>query len=115
MLKVGEAVKTTARRPGDPVARYGGEEFGIVLTRTDNDGASKVAQKIKAAVEALGLEHPASPVAKQHDRQHRTGRRHAGVDSNREESELIAAATRALIEAKQSGRNMIVSVADSSA
>ena len=32
LAKVGEAIKTVARRPGDLVARYGGEEFGIVLT-----------------------------------------------------------------------------------
>ena len=64
LAKVGEAIKIAPRRPGDLVACYGGEEFGIVLIRTDNHGASKMAQKIKAAVEALGLEYPVSPVAK---------------------------------------------------
>ena len=115
LAKVGEAIKTAACRPGDPVVRYGGEEFGIVLTRTDNDGASKVVQKIKAAVEALWLEHPASPMAKHVIASIKLAAGTAAVDSNREELEFITAATRALTKAKQSGRNMIVSAADSSA
>ena len=100
------------RRPGRALWWRG------VRDRADSD---RQRRRIESGTEDQGRGRSARPGAsglargQAYDRQHRTGRRHAGVDSNREESELIAAATRALIEAKQSGRNMIVSVADSSA
>lgn len=49
---------TEARRPGDLVARYGGEEFAVILPNVDLAGALVVAERIRAAVEGLGLAHP---------------------------------------------------------
>ncbi len=49
-------------RVGDLVARYGGEEFAMVLPQTNRVGAAQVAERVRAAVAAAALPHPASPV-----------------------------------------------------
>ncbi|MDR1898520.1 MAG: diguanylate cyclase [Treponema sp.] len=41
-----------ARRPGDLAARLGGEEFGVLLPDTESGAALKVAEEIRAMVEA---------------------------------------------------------------
>ena len=112
LTKIGEVLKKIVRRPGDLVARYGGEEFGIVLSRTDDQGAFKVAHKVCAAVEGLDIEHPDSPVSKRITVSVGLAGATPAVDSNWEELELVAAANRALAEAKQSGRNKIVTADD---
>lgn len=54
---VAAAIAHAVRRPGDLVARYGGEEFAVVLADTEASGAAEVAERIRAAVQALALEH----------------------------------------------------------
>ncbi len=115
LAKVGGALKGVVRRPGDIVARYGGEEFALVLSRTDEQGAYRVAHKVCAAVDGLDIEHPDSPTANRLTVSVGVASATPAVDSNWEELELVAAANRALLEAKQSGRNKIVAVADVSA
>lgn len=44
------------------VARYGGEEFLAILPDTDESGARLVAGRMQAAIAALALPHPTSPV-----------------------------------------------------
>ena len=63
-----ECLKSVAKainrcyRAGDLVARYGGEEFAMVLPQTNRAGAAQVAERVRAAVAAAALPHPASPV-----------------------------------------------------
>ncbi|MGB8539114.1 MAG: diguanylate cyclase [Acidobacteriaceae bacterium] len=63
-----ECLKGVARaisqcyRAGDLVARYGGEEFAIVLAQTNRAGAAQVAERVRSAVAAIALPHPASPI-----------------------------------------------------
>lgn len=97
-------VQSTIRRPGDIAARYGGEEFVVLLPSTEAAGAAVIAERIRVAVAARGIEHAHSPmgivtislgVAVCYPR-------HAeppGV--------LIAAADDALYEAKMAGRNRV--------
>src|SRR5690606_656780 len=46
LVKAGEIIASSIRRPPDIAARYGGEEFVLVLPNTDLEGGHKVAMKI---------------------------------------------------------------------
>ncbi|MDR1617271.1 MAG: diguanylate cyclase [Syntrophomonadaceae bacterium] len=52
---VSKAFTSCIKRPADLAARLGGEEFGIILPDTDLNGAMKVAEDIRAAVEAVRI------------------------------------------------------------
>lgn len=102
---VAQALKQSVNRPGDLVARYGGEEFVAVLPEVGAEGAALIAERMRAAVEALKFPHCDSRIAA-----HVTVS--LGVASlvpTRESSPdmLIAAADKALYAAKETGRNRI--------
>lgn len=61
LRKVAEVLAETGRRENDFVCRFGGEEFAAILPATDEAGCLKLAEAFRARVEALGIEHPASP------------------------------------------------------
>lgn len=60
---VAQTLTDTLKRPTDLVARYGGEEFVLILPGTDSQGAYKIAERVRAAVEALDIAHAGSSVA----------------------------------------------------
>jgi diguanylate cyclase (GGDEF)-like protein len=103
LRRVASALRETAARPGDSVARYGGEEFVAVLADTDPAGARALAERMRAAIEKLHLEHGASPTAA-----HVTlslGVATMTPDDASIPSALLSAADEALYEAKKGGRN----------
>jgi diguanylate cyclase (GGDEF)-like protein/PAS domain S-box-containing protein len=62
LYRVAQTISAALKRPTDLVARYGGEEFALILPNTDINGAQRVAEGVKVAIEALGLEHKTSKV-----------------------------------------------------
>lgn len=105
LQQVAEAMVRCLRRPSDFLGRYGGEEFMAVLPNTDAAGAQLVAERLRAAVEALGIPHIASTCS-------RVVTITAGFASLRAAPEhsvdrLIAVADGALLHAKTSGRNRV--------
>lgn len=110
LRRTAAVIADVPKRPGDQAARYGGEEFAILLPETGVKGATMIAERMVAAVRALGLEHRSSPtgyvtiscgvaVARP---------RHDPADAGT----LIGRADRALYEAKRSGRDRVCQSAE---
>jgi diguanylate cyclase (GGDEF)-like protein len=95
-------------RGTDVVARYGGEEFVLVSVDTESSRALQTAERIRAAVQAAGIEgaggQPYGYLSVS-----------AGVASYPQDGEtmeaLVAAADAALYESKRKGRNRVTAAA----
>jgi diguanylate cyclase (GGDEF)-like protein len=108
-----EALRSVARviaedrRAVDVVARYGGEEFAVILDGVGRDGASEVAEKIRARVSATAIPHAdKQPLGKM------TVSIGVAVcpDDAKTAEALLEAADVALYRAKKSGRDTVVVV-----
>lgn len=105
LVKVGQALSTCIRRPGDLVARWGGEEFVVVLMDADVDAAAAAAERIRAAVASLDLPHEGSACAPRVTVS--GGRASMRPDANVSSQHLINMADEALYRAKAAGRNRV--------
>jgi diguanylate cyclase (GGDEF)-like protein len=101
---VAKSMHTQLSRSGDLLARYGGEEFVCILPNTDLDGATNIAEKLRATVIEQQIPHEAGidgvvtisiGVV--------SGQPIEGVDSRR----FLLQADHCLYQAKVSGRNRI--------
>ncbi len=59
LFQVAAEIRSRARRASDLVARYGGEEFCIVLPSTDERTASRLAERMRRAIENMRVGHSA--------------------------------------------------------
>ncbi|WP_426416337.1 diguanylate cyclase domain-containing protein [Aestuariirhabdus sp. LZHN29] len=103
LRQTAKAMGNAVHRRSDLLARYGGEEFSVVLPDTDSDGASRVANAIREAVEACAIPHEDSSAAK-------VVTISLGIATTVPTLEmmpdkLLEAADEALYTAKQQGRN----------
>jgi diguanylate cyclase (GGDEF)-like protein len=103
LRQVANCLNSNAARTGDVVARYGGEEFVVLLADTDHFGAVRVAERLREAIEALGLPHPGSPFGVVTV----SGGVVTAKASVLRPNGLLLEADRALYAAKSSGRNVI--------
>lgn len=104
LRNVASTIAANIRRPADFVARYGGEEFVVVLPETDLEGAKAVAEKIRAAVQALPLfATDTKPLTVS------IGIAMCNVQSQAVLDDLFKAADLALYAAKNKGRNRVES------
>jgi diguanylate cyclase (GGDEF)-like protein len=95
-------------RPGDLIARYGGAgKFGVVLGNTDQKGAMILAERLRLAVENLKMPNPASPAARFTTATIGVAVMTPDVQGAWQDIELIAAAERALGQAREAGRNSV--------
>jgi diguanylate cyclase (GGDEF)-like protein len=108
-----ECLKSVAKainqcyRAGDLVARYGGEEFALVLPQTNRAGAVQVAERVRAAVAAAALPHPASPVCDRVTVSIGVASMTPPPQSPSDARSLIQQADRHLYLAKKLGRNQV--------
>lgn len=91
-------------RAEDMLARYGGEEFAIVLRAINLRGAAMLAERLRAQIAALVIQHGGQQLRVTMS---------AGCASARElgdpsSDELVAAADRRLYVAKRTGRNRVI-------
>ena len=100
-----DAMVHCLRRPSDLLGRYGGEEFLAVLPGTNACGAAIVAERLRAAVEALAIPHASSPCARVVTIS--VGFASLGPSLCTAE-QLVAAADAAMLRAKTAGRNRVV-------
>ncbi|MCG7392280.1 sensor domain-containing diguanylate cyclase [Microvirga sp. ACRRW] len=108
LRKVAKVIAEAMRRPSDFVARYGGEEIVVVLPDTNDEDAAKVAEAIRAGVEALAVQHQANPPS--HILTISIGSVTQSPAFNRSHTgpaDLIHMADKALYRAKQGGRNRV--------
>ncbi len=97
---VATVLKDTVRDT-DIVARYGGEEFAILLPDTDESGVQQVAEKIRAAVEAIRFNVPETDITLKVTVS-------VGVSVFRgNRREFFNAADRALYKSKAAGKNCV--------
>ncbi len=106
LFQVAQALKSAVKRPADLAARYGGEEFVLLLPEIDIDGVLHVGSRVLATVAALQIEHCDSGI----DPFVTLSLGAATMQPSAECSaaELLAAADKALYEAKAKGRNRLV-------
>ena len=90
-------------RDGDAAYRYGGEEFLLVLPEQTVEAALSIADRLRRAVEALGIPHEANPPSN-------TVTISAGVamlSPQGDPDNLLKKADAALYAAKKGGRNRV--------
>lgn len=109
LAQIGEILRRTVRSIDFP-ARYGGEEFAVILPECDNNDAIGLAEKIREAVAAAACPDGSGTFSA-----HITAS--LGIATYDpalaalapDPAKLIAVADSALYQAKQSGRNKVVS------
>jgi diguanylate cyclase (GGDEF)-like protein len=101
LRKVGEVLAASVRQI-DLAARYGGEEFAVVVPETDLDGALDLAERLRKALESEEIE------LQNGTRLSVTASFGAAVKGDLPGGEkLVAAADKALYEAKRAGKNRV--------
>ncbi len=110
LQKVAEALQNTLSRAVDSVSRYGGEEFVVILPDTTCSGAINVGEQLRASIAALAIPHEHSS--------HQCVTISLGVATCRFDlpepvahnaKALLKMADNALYNAKEQGRNRVVS------
>ena len=103
LQQVAAVLRQTVKRSADLAARYGGEEFAILLPNTEETGATLVAAEIQTNIKALQIPHAQSSIAD-------CVTVSLGIaclvpGSDMVPTFLIAAADKALYQAKMAGRD----------
>lgn len=104
---ISRTLNDALQRSTDVVARYGGEEFACVLTSTGLEGAVQVAEKMRAAVLALGIPHAKSDTCGTVSLSFGVSAAKPGL-CRMHSSSLLLEADRQLYLAKAGGRNRVM-------
>lgn len=107
LIAVAKAVYNSLRKPGDLLARYGGEEFIAVLSKADLAQGVAAAERVRQAVMALRIEHPKSTVDPWVTVSIGVATLQANLPQTSPQT-LMAMADEALYQAKNEGRNRVV-------
>ena len=106
LAAVAGALQGAVRGEADLAARYGGEEFAVLLPDCDAGEATTIAERMRQAVQALGIAHRTSEVADEVTLSLGVA---SVVPRDGESAEIVLhAADKALYQAKDEGRNRVV-------
>jgi diguanylate cyclase (GGDEF)-like protein len=105
LAALARCIAANTQRATDFAARYGGEEFVVLLTGPDASHAARLGERICGAVAAL-TEGPAGPLLAPMTVS--IGVACITPDARAIHQDLLGAADRALFDAKQGGRNRVV-------
>ena len=105
LKEIAKVLRRSSRRMADVAARYGGEEFAVLLPTTGQKGARLVADAVRHEVEALDMEHRASPVLPRVTVS--LGVATAQPKNEEDGNLLVLDADKALYRAKREGRNRV--------
>lgn len=100
LMRIAGSIAEAAQRVDDCAARYGGEEFAVLLSGQSIEAALVIGENIRANVEMLSADRWATTVS--------VGIASIVPDASWQPADLIAAADKALYEAKSGGRNRSV-------
>ncbi len=100
LCRIAQALVRESRQR-DVVCRYGGEEFSILAPDTAADGVIDIAERMRQAIEGLGLKNGQEPVQVTCS---------FGVCSRVGDITVVDAADCALYQSKQAGRNRVTCV-----
>lgn len=106
LKKIGGIINSFTRRPGDLSARFGGEEIAVIMGNTDSKNTEEIARTMLHLIQQLAIPHAQSaahPVVTAS-----IGIATAFPSKSGDTRILIEAADRALISAKDNGRNKVV-------
>jgi diguanylate cyclase (GGDEF)-like protein len=107
LIRVAHLIEDYARRAGDMSARFGGEEFALILPDTQNEHAKDIAEQVRMTLVDIAIPHSGSSVANIVTASFGVYTTVPKNDCNPES--LIESADKALYQAKDRGRNMVVS------
>lgn len=105
LICVASTLQDQMQRSTDMVVRYGGEEFMLILPNTDHDGAMKVAENARLAVQGLDTNTDQSGICAPITVS--VGYATTIPDEETSAEELVYAADQALYQAKEGGRNRV--------
>jgi diguanylate cyclase (GGDEF)-like protein len=100
---VAGVLRDLSRDLDEPV-RYGGEELAVVLSQTDEEGASRLAERMRAAIETLEVPRVGGGGKVRVTASFGVA---AVPESALDREGLIAAADAALYRAKREGKNRV--------
>jgi diguanylate cyclase (GGDEF)-like protein len=104
LCAIARTIEETLKRPGDFVARWGGEEFAVLLSNTDVEGASKIAEALRANVEKINVSMDSNSIDKLTIS---IGVNTQAPEQNSPLETFISIADKELYRAKEMGRNKI--------
>ncbi len=109
LQQVAHALRACVKRTNDVLARYGGEEFAAILPSTTLTDAIIVAERMRAAVEALHLDHDGSTLERVSIS---VGVASVEATADGDPMSVVKLADEAAYAAKEGGRNRVVAPPD---
>lgn len=108
LRQVSDVLRSALKRPADLATRYGGEEFAVILPYADRDSGEVVAEKIRVAILSRAIPHDGSQIDGIAYVTISTGVATFAGDERGTSEEIIGAADDRLYQAKDEGRNRVV-------